>query len=209
MTGEWTAAAEQLAAAGHELGFDAARTVASAWRARCLPEATRSLIRAACSLTSGDAKQRLFDHEPPFRTAGDFLAAAEEHEAQAAATAATTRRLAAACGDTRERAIGDHQAAVRQAAAARAGDQAEAAQETMRITAQVIGDCDAALDLLAQVSGRLGFAIACFRLTPAEYADVYDVPLQFIADGGTLPWSGDFLTPPGNSPEKVTIGAQR
>lgn len=201
MTGEWIGAAESLAEGARELGFDVARTVASAWRARCLPEATLSLTYAARALTSEDAKPRFFDREDPFRTASDLLATVEEHEAHTAVLSGQVARMAAACVNTRDRAIADYHAAERPPERAQPVPDRERTRSL--ITETVVGDCDAALDLLAQVTERLGYAITCFRRAPAEYAEAYDVPLQFIHEGGVLPWSGDFLT------SAITNGAQR
>lgn len=191
MTGEWTAVAEQFAMTATELGYGTARTVASAWRARCLPEATCSLVRAARALTCEDARPRLFDREPPWRTAEDFLAAVEEHEAHAVTLATDVLKMAAACENARNRAIADYHAAERPP------ERAQPVPGRARkrpLLETVVGDCDAALDLLAQVTERLGYAIDCFRRTPADFEEAYDVVLQHVRDGGTLPWSGDFLT---------------
>jgi len=197
VNGEWTAAAGLAADTAAELGFDAALTVARAWRANCLPEATRSLTLAARALTSEDARMRFFDKEDPWRTAADLLGAAEEHEAQAAAMAMNVGKMAAVCENARDHAIGEHERAARRAAAAASDAELGAARETMQAAMRAIGDCDAALELIAQVSDRLRYAARCFSATPAEFADAYDVPLQFVHDGGTLPWSGDFLAASG------------
>lgn len=207
MITSWTAAAEQLATSAWEMGFDVASTVASAWQARCDPDATRSLVQAAHALTSGDALPSLWAKGQPRQSAEDFLAAAEEHEAQAAVLAKHARDMAAACESARGGVIAEYERAQQRAAKAQAGltseypavraaaqAEIEAAQEIMRQMQQVIGDCDAALELLAQVRERLDYAVGCFQRVPADLEDAYEPALQLVRDGGTLPWSGDFLT---------------
>jgi hypothetical protein len=114
--------------------------------------------------------------------------------------------MAADCESARSEAITEYKAAatisqrteLSGAQDASAQARMAAARERMRETTQVIGDCDAALELIAAMLERLDYAAACFRQVPADLAAVYDIPMQMVRDGGTLPWSGDFLT--GNSP---------
>lgn len=206
MTPAWTAAAEQLADDARQPGFDAAVLVASAWRARCLPDATRSLIQAACALTSGDAVERVWDRPPPCPSADALLQGAEELEGETARLASHARSMAAACESARDQAIAAYENARRQALSAAGDTTRTAADQEMHAMSQVIGDCEAALDLLAEVITRLNYAVNCFTQVPADFAEAYDVPLQHIRDGGTLPWSGDFLTAPGNSPDLIMNG---
>lgn len=205
----WTAAAEQLAEDTREPGFAAASLVASAWQARCLPDATRSLIQAACALTSGDAVQHIWDRVPLCPSADALLTAAEDLEGETAALGRHARDMAAACEAARDQAIAAYGNARRQVLSASTDTIRAGAEQAMREMSQVTGDCEAALDLLAAVLERLEYALRCFLRAPADLAEAYDVPLQFIRDGGTLPWSGDFLTAPGNSPDLITNGARR
>lgn len=219
MTASWAAAAEQLADDAREPGFTAAETDAAAWQARCLPEATRGLMQAAHVLTCGDAGHTLWGKVSPSPSAIALLDAAEELEGETAGMAEHGRDMAAACEDTRDRAIAEYEAARRRLdALQRIAPATEEAQreiqaqiagirERLAELARVIGDCEAALDLLAQVTGRLDYALNCFRRVPDDLAEAYDVPLAFIRDGGTLPWSGDFLTGTANSAETIMNGA--
>lgn len=205
MTATWTAAAEALAEAARDLGFDVAATVAAAWQARCDPDATRPLVQAAHALTSGDALPRLWDRVPPCPSAGDYLAAAGEHEAQAAVLARRAAGMEAACVAAREDAAGaygrERQRAGRAQARLSSGQpdaaaqaELEAACDAMRAFQQAIADCGAAMEVIAAAGERLGYALACLRSADAALAGAYDIPLQLVRDGGTLPWSGDFLT---------------
>jgi hypothetical protein len=200
MTTPWLAAAGQLADDAHQPGFAAAALVASAWCARCLPDATRSLARAAGALTSGGAMERVWDRVPPCPSAVALLQGAEELEGEAVAMRARGQVMAETCEEARDNAIREYQAALRQAANAGTVANGEAvragAEQVMADTALVIGDCEAALELLSQVIARLNYAVNCFRRAPDDFAEAYDVPLQFIRDGGLLPLSGDFLTAP-------------
>ena len=206
MTDTWLAAAERLAEAARDLGFDVAATVAAAWQARCDPEATRSLVQAAHALTSGDALPALWAKADPCPSARGFLGDAEEHEAQAATLARQARDLEASCGGVLGDAIAGYQQARERAekaharlasgspAGAAARAELEAACDAMRAFQQVIADCEAALEVTAAVGERLGYAAGCLRRVPDDLAEAYDIPLQLIRDGGTLPWSGHFLT---------------
>jgi hypothetical protein len=205
MTVSWTGAAEQLADDACGIGYAAVAVTASAWRARCEQDAARSLVQAANALTAG-VLSGLFDPLPPSPSAEDFLMHAEELESEAAALGKHGHDMAADCEAALDEAIAGHAAAKRRLDRALAADktdpqvaaaaQAEidAAQAQMQAMRQVIGDCEAALDLLGQVLERLDYAITCFRRVPDDLAQAYDVPLEYIRDGRVLPWSGDFLT---------------
>jgi hypothetical protein len=205
MTETWLGAAERLAEAARDLGFDVAATVAAAWQARCDPGATRTLVQAAHALTSGDALPRIWDRVTPCPSARGFLSDAEEHEAQASVLARQARDLEASCGGVLGDAIAGYQQARERAenaharlasgtpdAAAQAG--LEGACDAMRAFQQVIADCEAALEVTGPARERLDYAAGCLRQAPDAFADAYDIPLQLTSDGGTLPWSGDFLT---------------
>lgn len=207
MSAPWSAAAEQFAEAAADIGFEAADLVASAWQARCDPEATRTLIQAAHALTGGDAVSRIWERADPCPSAEAFLAGAEELEAGAAALAAHAASITRACEATLRQAVSGYETARHREATLPVPAAAAAAAEQAGEAWAVIGDCEAALDLLTQVTERLGYAIGCFREVPGLLAEVYDVPLEFIAAGGTLPLSGDFLTPAGDSPPMIMNGA--
>lgn len=206
MTVSWLASAEQFADDAAGIGCEAVEHTASAWRARCEPDATRSLLQAAAALTGTANLAGLLNPVPPCPSAGDFLRGAEELEGETAALGKHGQDMARDCETARDAAIDEHAKARRRLNRALNADkrdpevaaamQAEidAARETMREMERVIGDCEAALELAGQVLERLEYALRCFRSAPADLAEAYDVPLEFIREGGTLPWSGDFLT---------------
>lgn len=205
MTETWLTAAERLAEAARDLGFNVAATVAAAWQARCDPDATRPLVQAAHALTGGDALPRLWDRVDPCPSAGNFLGDAEEHEAQAATLARQARDLEKACSAARDSALAEYEGARQRAVQAQArlaselpdaAAQAEiaAACDVMRAMQQVIAGCDAALEVAGATRERLDYAAGCLRQAPEALAEAYDMPLQLTRSGGTLPWNGDFLT---------------
>ena len=196
MSAPWLAGAEQLADDAHQIGFAAAALVASAWCARCLPEATRSLARAAGALTSGDAVRHLGDIVPPCPSADALFQGTEELEGEVAGMAGHARNMAAACESARDKAITEYQSALRQSANAGSDAARAGAEQVMRETALVIGDCEAAADLLGQMIPRLDYTLNRLVRVPEDFAEAYDIPLQFIRAGGLLPHSGDFLTAP-------------
>jgi hypothetical protein len=201
----WLTAAERLTEAARDLGFEVAATVAAAWQARCDPDATRTLVQAAHALTGGDALPRLWDRVPPCPSARGYLGDAEEHEAQACVLARQARDLEESCdgvlGDAiagyrqaRERAGKAHARLASGTPGAAAQVALDAAWDAMRAFQQVIADCEAALDVIAPARERLEYATGCLRQAPDAFAEAYAIPLQLTRDGGTLPWSGDFLT---------------
>lgn len=203
MTATWTAAAEGLAESARDLGFDAAATIASAWQARCDPDATRPLVQAAHALTSGDALPRLWDRVPACPSAADYLARAAGLEAEAAVLTRQAVRLDKARWSAREDAITEHGRQRERASQAKArlaggepGARAEldAACDAMQALQQAIADCEAALDVIAPLLKQLPAALTCLRGAEEAFAEAYHIPVEFVRGGGTLPWSGDFLT---------------
>jgi hypothetical protein len=199
----WTGAAEQLAASAYELGDDIAGLAAAAWSARLLPAAMRSLIQAAVALTAGDAAASVMAPAEPCATAQEYLSGAEDLEGEAAALGRHAARMREACEQARNQASAEYSAAQHQAAGE--GEQAEAAQQRMREASAVMGDCDAALELIAQVLERLAYAADRCRRVPEDFTEAYDVPLEFIAAGGVLPLNGDFIT--AGTPGTIMDGA--
>ena len=207
----WTGQAQILADAIREPGFAAAAVSASAFRARVDPDATHGFVGAALTLTDGDAAKALWADMPPCPDDRTLLTQAAELEAAVAGLLEWARRMAAACRADLEAAVREHDAAVAQLNAAVAsaamgnpgGDGAAAAAMDRREAAlRIIADCEAALEILAGCEGKLAHALNCLRQVPGDLGSTYEVPYQFVHDGGKLPYSGDFL-----SDGIVTIGA--
>jgi hypothetical protein len=208
MPDSWTGHAELLAADIREPGFTAAAIASAAWSARVDPEATRSLVRAAIVLTSGDATSACWARADPCPDDYTFVAAVAELETGLMQLLATTADMARACIDAMENAASEYQAARNAAIAAQvrmdaaaspqlraaAEDGYDAAVRQMEAARAVAGDCEAALDILPAVHAALEAAMESVRSVPADMGEVYEVPYQFLRTGRTLPHDADFLT---------------
>jgi len=189
----WTGQAQILADDIREPGFTAAEVNASAWCARVDPEATRGLIGAAMALTSNDAGKALWAAATPCPDDASLLAAVTELEGALAQLMEVARKLAAGCR-------ADFEAAMRQAQHARAlmasdDDATRAEGAALLAEAQrVLGDCEAALEILDETGTRLANALNCLRKVPDDLASTYEEPYQLVHDGGQLPHHGEFLT---------------
>lgn len=197
---EWTQAAEQLGDAMMELGAAAGSLFASAWRARVDTEALGALAGAAFALrqrlkltlrgevlpSDREMRERAEDLEAD---AGDLFRTAAQMRTDAASA------WSGACRDLqRARAIlassqdGDVRAEARIAAAEASGRMA---------------DCEVALEILGDVTGRLGYAIGCFQRVPDDLATHYEAAYSLRRQDIALPADGDFLTgtpaPPADS----------
>jgi hypothetical protein len=161
------------------IGTTLAELDAAAWSARVDPEAVQSLTRAALILNP-DAADAIWARTEPAETGDGLLAIVEEH----AAAVAELGRRACDLGETCE---ADRDTAVQ---AARDPDDPEAAAEARR----VLADCEAAIETLTALAARLEEAWRALLRVPDEYGEYFETPLRLAADGGTLPWSGDFLT---------------
>ena len=191
----WTGQAHLLADAIREPGFHAAALNASAWCARTDPAATRGLVAAALALTSGDAGPALWaatgDRCPSDQA---LTTGAAELEGETAQLLQAASRLARGCRADLEAARARAAAAV---AVLNSGVKAEIAAEAEAALAEaqsVIADCEAALEITDETGTRLAHAANCLARVPADLAAVYEEPYQHLADGGTLPRDGEFLT---------------
>lgn len=197
----WTAQAHLFADAIREPGFSCAALNASAWAAGVNPQATGGLLGAALALTDGQAGAVLWDADKPCESDRAFLEAAAELEGAVAELLGHATRLARDCRAAWE-------GACEQAGRAAAGLEAEspqasaAAQAALDAARPVIADCEAALEVIDGCGSRLAYAANCLRKVPGDLASTYETPYQHVRDGGTLPYSGDFLG------GIVTIGAQ-
>ena len=191
----WTDAAYQLADDAREPGYGIAALVASAWRARVDPYATRSLISAAHILAGPEVTRRLWDQAEPCPSDDALLEAAEGLEAQVAGMLRHAIGMAADCESTRDRAAGDYRAAVARAQALAEGNRADPAlAQVMQAARAAVAGCEAALDILEAVRAQLKQALDSLRQVPAELADTYEAAYDLLRGGGSLPRSGHFLT---------------
>lgn len=196
MATTWLGAAEELAEGIGEHGLAAASLVASAWRANVDPDATRALLAAATVLAGPVAALRAWEYVPPCTSAGALLAGAEEIEGEVAAALSFARQMARDCADAAESAVKDHEQARQDAAGGAALPAAvAAARQRMDAAARAIGDCEAALEVLAVAAEALREAGLLLLRVPAEFEETYEEPLRFIAAGRKLPWDGNFITP--------------
>ena len=204
----WTGQAHLLASDIREPGWGAAATCASAWQARVDPDATHGLVGAALALTDGEALSGLWAPMPPCPDDATLLTAVTELEGAAAEMLQRCRDMARECEDAHDAAVGAFEqaradaeralamgaAAASPAADAAAGALSAAADAGMDGAAAVIGDCEAALEILTDTEKRLIHALNCLRQVPDDLAATYETPYQVVRDGGQLPYDGDFLT---------------
>jgi hypothetical protein len=204
----WTGQAHLLADGIREPGFAAAALNAAAWAAGVNPEATAGLIGAATALTSGDCGPQLWAQADPVPSDQELLAAAAELEGAVAQLLKLASQMARDCRAGLEAAYARAAAAAAAIAAAQAqlaaastSRQAAAAQSALAAAESalsgaqaVIADCEAALEVIAGCGGRLEHAANCLRRVPEDLAGTYEVPYQFVHEGGDLPYAGDFLT---------------
>ena len=189
----WTGQAQLLADDIREPGFTIAAVNASAWSARVDPEATHGLVGAALALTAGDAGKALWAQADPCPDDAALLTAVTELEGTVAELLEHARRMAAACRAEFDAAI----EAARQARALLASpDPAVKANAQARLAEAmaVLGDCEAALEILDEAGTRLAHALNCLRKVPGDLASTYEEPYQLVQDGGKLPYDGEFLT---------------
>ena len=192
---DWEDAAEMLSEDIRQPGLDLADLVASAWRARVDPYATRSLVSAACILAGPEVMLRMQDHADPCPNDEALLGSAAEIEADIAAMLRHARKMAEDCEDTGDRAAADYATAVARATTApQAGGQADpGAARAMQAAGSALADCDAALEILEGVQNRLKQALDSVRQLPSELAGTYESAYDLLRRGGSLPHSGDFL----------------
>ena len=184
MTG-WTAQAELLADAIREPGFKAAEVTASAWRAGVHAEATHGLVGAALALTDGEAMGSLWAEVEPCPSDAVLLEHAAELEGAVTELTTWCSRMTRDCQDALEAAYGAAAAAGAAIAAAQAAIGAADSPQAAATAAGVprrsrrrcrprrqaeIADCEAALEILASVLGRLEYALKCLRQVPDDFA---------------------------------------
>lgn len=189
----WTGQAYLLADAIREPGARAAELTASAWRAGVIPQATHGLAGTVAALDE-DALTTLWAPADPCPDGQAMLAAAEELAGAVTEFRSQASRLAGACREAHDAACEAALAVKAQFAAAQAGDDQAAAGPELASARAEIADCEAASEVLRSILTRLEYALKCLRGVPEDFAAAYEVPLQYIRDGGDLPFSGGFLT---------------
>lgn len=162
---------------------------------------------AALALTDGDAGGSLWGSAPPCPDDKTLVEGAAELEGWAAELLKRSSQIArecradlAAAGAALGEALAAQRAASAQAAVGRNAGQAAAAEaaltearEAESAARAAIADCEAALEILDECGTRLAHAANCLAKVPGDLAAVYEQPSEHLADGGTLPHSGDFL----------------
>jgi hypothetical protein len=190
----WTGQAHLLADAIREPGFAAAALNAAAWSAGVNPEATAGLIGAASVLTSGDCGSQLWAQAGPLPNDQALLTAAAELEGAAVQLLKYASDMARDCRAALEAAQAAAAAATKAVAAAANAQARTAAEDALAAARGVIADCEAALEVIDDCGSRLAHAANCLRKVPGDLASAYEVPYQHVADGGQLPYDGEFLT---------------
>jgi len=176
-----------------EPGFACAAVNASAWCARVDPQATHGLVGAALALTSGDAGKALWATTAPCPDDAALLAAVTELEGTLAQLLEWASRMAAGCRAAFTEAMEEAQHARAMLASTDPGVRGEG-EARLNQARVVLGDCEAALEILDDTGTRLAYALNCLRKVPDDLASTYEQPYQLVHDGGQLPHDGDFLT---------------
>lgn len=174
-----------------ELGAAAGHLFASAWRARVDLDALGALAGAAFALG-----QRL-----QLRLRGEVLPSDREMRERAEDLEADAGDLWRAACQMRTDATSAWSAAHRDLAAARRAmndaKSGEARGEAQHAAAEAnarIADCEVALEILADIIGRVAYAIRCFQRVPDDLATTYEAAYALRRQNIALPADGDFLT---------------
>jgi hypothetical protein len=205
------AAVETLAADLLEPGMDAAEIVARAWAAGVNPDAMTSMITAAMTLTCNDPQVRatLFGRRTDaHRSNLEYLEDVAETENNLLDLDKQAVDLGNRIQGDLARAREDAAAALREkheqlrVAATAANETARASAETAAYQAElryehlqrVIGDCEAALEVLDEhVLPVLTRALDCVRAAPDDLAEYFEVPYEMARAGRQLPHDGRFI----------------
>ena len=189
--GAWTKRAEELGDAMCELGSAAGHLFACAWRARVDTEALGALAGAAFALQQrlkltlrGEvlpSDRALREHAEDLEAdAGDLLRAAGQMQADC------SRAWQGACDDLRK---------AQAAAKAAKDDKAQAAARQAVAAARArMADCEVALEILEDITGRLAWAVSRLQCVPDDLATHYEAAYALRRQDIALPADGDFLT---------------
>lgn len=190
-----TEQAEELAAAARELGCVIAATHAAAWRARVDPEVTAGLAGAAVALYV--STKALFSRGKPLPNDQVMVGQAEDLQIDTSEMLRATRTLRENCATTLDRLYEAHRAAIahlqRVQGGKEQGDQA-VIRERIRDLELQIADCEVALEILADLAGRLAYARGCLQRVPDDLSETYEAAYWLLHRGHRLPRDGDFLT---------------
>lgn len=175
----WTEQAEALAEEAAETGLAIAELNAAAWSAGVDPEAVTGITGAALSLAAPPpalwARSRWVRNDIELRdAAADFEVFCGQ--------------LLARVLDLRKWVAHEYARAVRTVLDKRSGSEALASAR------HLMGDCQAAREILTETTARLEYAARALYRVPDDMAQVYERPYGFVAAGGALPHDGEFLT---------------
>lgn len=191
MTGPWTKVAEELGDAMMELGAAAGHLFACAWRARVDLDALGALAGAAFALRQ---RLKLTLRGPVLPSDRELREHAEDLEADAGEMLAAGQQLRKSAEAAWHQACADlHKA---QAAMKAAKDDKAAAAARAAATAARAGmaDCEVALEILDDVTGRVAYALSRFQCVPDDLATTYEAAYALRRLDIALPADGDFLT---------------
>lgn len=188
----WTAQAEALAEDAREMGGLAAIIHAAAWSAGVDPQATQGLTGAALAL--GATVAMLMARTRPLREDREMTSHAADIEADTADLLKRAQDMLTGAGAALEEAHEAAAKAERDYRGALTQSREQAALQALDNALACIADCEAALEILADLAARLDYARTCLERVPDDLLTTYEVPYDHIRHGGRLPFHGDFLT---------------
>jgi hypothetical protein len=182
----YTTEAEHLADTeelGEETADIAGRTLATGLD----PEVTRGILVATVIL------EKRPNRGPAWANDAEMVSAIDDLNLGLWGRITAIKRLRAEVEAALEQAEADLAAARRALAGAKDDAARAAAQAKMRQAAAVIGDCEAALEILQDVEQRLLVAASKFLAPGDDLADVYEAAYDTVSRGHVLPHDGRFL----------------
>ncbi len=187
----WTQIAEELGDAMCELGAAAGHLFACAWRARVDLDALGALAGAATALRQ---RLKLTLRGEVLPTDREMRERAEDLEADAGELLGTGRQMTKDCESDWERACDDLRKAEAALKAANDDKARSAAREAATAARTRMADCEVALEILADVTSRLAWAVNCLQRVPDDLSVTYEAAYSLRRRGIALPADGDFLT---------------
>ena len=187
----WTQIAEELGDAMCELGAAAGHLFASAWRARVDLDALGALAGAATALRQ---RLKLTLRGEVLPTDREMRERAEDLEADAGELLGTGRQMTKDCESDWERACDDLRKAEAALKAANDDKARSAAREAATAARTRMADCEVALEIFADVTSRLAYAVNCLQRVPDDLATTYEAAYALRRRDIALPADGDFLT---------------
>lgn len=191
MTGPWTKVAEELGDAMMELGAAAGHLFACAWRARVDLDALGALAGAAFALRQ---RLKLTLRGPVLPSDRALREHAEDLEADAGEMLAAGRQLRSSAEAAWHQACADLHKAQAAIKAAQKDDIRAEAEHAAAEARERMADCEVALEILDDVTGRLAYALSCLQRVPDDLATTYEAAYALRRRNVALPADGDFLT---------------